>query len=197
MTATRSRPRRRSGLELLDERQRLPDAVEVVAFVGDVDVGPHPDREHDGVELRLELRQPGRVDARAQLELDAEVREQPRLVGQRLVRLAVRRDPVTDEPADLPAIVVHSHLVAARGELAGRRETRPARRRSRRRACRSAASVCAGARRWRRPTRSRSAGARRSRSAGAPRGSARSRFDRAPRRGRRARRFRRGCSRQR
>ena len=41
----------------------------VVAFVGDVDVGSHPDREHDGVELRLELRQPSCVDACAQVEL--------------------------------------------------------------------------------------------------------------------------------
>ena len=57
MTATRLPDGRRlAGLQLLDERQRLPDAVEVVALVGDVDVGAHPDGEHDRVDLRLELR---------------------------------------------------------------------------------------------------------------------------------------------
>ena len=123
MTATR-RPTLGplAGLQPLDERQRLPDAVEIVALVGDVGVGAHSDREDDRVDLRLELLQPRRVDARAQPELDAELREQPRLVRQRLVRLAVRRDREADEPADLLALVVDRHRIAACGELAGRGE---------------------------------------------------------------------------
>ena len=66
------------------------------------------------------LAQPLCVDARAQPELDAELVQQPRLVGQRLVRLAVGRDRVADESADLLALVVHRHRVAACGELASR-----------------------------------------------------------------------------
>ena len=61
--------------------------------------------------------------ARAQPELDTELGEQPRLVRQRLVRLAVRRDREADEASDLLALVVHRHGVAARRELAGCRET--------------------------------------------------------------------------
>ena len=102
---------------MLDERERLPDALEIVALVGHVDVRAHPDGEDDRVDLRLELCQPRRVDARAQPELDAELGQQPRLVRQRLVRLAVRRDPVSDEPADLAALVVDGDGIAARGEL--------------------------------------------------------------------------------
>ena len=47
---------RLAGLQPLDERQRLPDAVEIVALVGDVDVGAQPDGEHDRVDLGLQLR---------------------------------------------------------------------------------------------------------------------------------------------
>ena len=108
---------------MLDEGERLPDAVEIVTLVGDVHVRAHPDREHDRVDFALQLVQPRRVDARAQPELDAEVGEQPCLVGQRLVGLAVWRDPIADEPADLVALVEHRHRVAARRELAGRGQT--------------------------------------------------------------------------
>ena len=96
--------------------------VEVVALVRDVDVRAHSDGEHDRVDLAVELVQARRVDARAEPELDAELGQQPRLVGQRLVRLAVRRDRVADEAADLLALVVDRHGVAARSELAGRGE---------------------------------------------------------------------------
>ncbi len=75
------------------------------------------------VELVLELVHPRGVDARLHDELDAELLEQPRLVGQRLVRLPVGRDGVADEAADLLALVEHGHGVPPGGELARGGET--------------------------------------------------------------------------
>ena len=188
---------RLARLQLLDERQRLPDALEVVALVGDVDVGAQTHGEHDRVDLRFQLLQPRLVDALAEPELDAHVLEQPRLVRQRLVRLAVGRDRVADEATDLLALVVNGDRVAVGRRAHRLRPGPPGRRRSPPPASRSAAPAGAAGRRARRPTRSRSAGARRSRSAAGPRGRGRSRAGRASRPGRRARRSRRGCSRRR
>ena len=114
--------RRLAGLQLLDEGQRFPDPVEVVALVRDVEVRAHSHGEHDRVDLAGELVQARRVDPRAEPELHSEVGQQPCLVGQRLVRLAVRRDRVADEAADLLALVVDRYGVTARSELAGRGE---------------------------------------------------------------------------
>ncbi len=55
-------------------------------------------------------------------KLHSELREQPCFVGQRLVRLPIRRDRVADEPADLRTLVVDGYGVAARGQLSGRSE---------------------------------------------------------------------------
>ena len=111
-----------AGLQPLDERKRLPHALEVVSLVGHVGIGPHSDRDHDRINFGLELLEPGSVDTRVKLELDTELGEQPRLVRQRLIRLAVRRDREADEASDLLALVVDRHGVAARGELTGCRE---------------------------------------------------------------------------
>ena len=114
--------RRLACLQLLDERQRLPDSVQVVAFVRHVEVRAHSDCEHDRVDLGNELLQARRVHSRAEAELHSELGKQPCLVGQRLVRLPIRRDRVADEPADLRTLVVDGHGVASCGELSGRSE---------------------------------------------------------------------------
>ena len=111
-----------SGLQPLDERQRLPDAVEVVAVVRHVEVRAHSHCEHDRVDLGNEFLQARRVHSRAEAELHSELGEQPCFVGQRLVRLPIRRDRVADEPADLRTLVVDGYGVASRGELSGRSE---------------------------------------------------------------------------
>ena len=46
------------ALQPLDEGKRLPDALEVVVVVGHVDVGAHPDREHDRIHVVGELLSP-------------------------------------------------------------------------------------------------------------------------------------------
>ena len=159
---------RLAGLELLDERQRLPDAFEVVAVVGDVGVGAHADGEHDRVEHVLELAQPCGVDARRRAGTR---RRAPRAAAPR--RAAARSTAGTARSrsgrARRPPRARRRRSRRSRARRARRRRRdRPARRRRPRPGCRWAAPARAGARRWRRPTRSRSAGARRSRSAGRP-----------------------------
>ena len=134
-------------------------------------------------------------DPRAEPKLDSELLERARLVGKRVANLPIRGDRVADEPADLLALVEDGDRVAARGELAcageagraGADDDDPSAVRPER--------ASGGVGRARRTNPSRSAGARRSRSAAGPRARGRRRPRTGPRPGRRVRRCRRGCSR--
>ena len=78
-----------AGLDRLDERQRLPDARQVVARVADVGVGAHADGEDDRVASTRRTRAPrGASIAHAELEPDAELRERARLLRQRVAHAA-------------------------------------------------------------------------------------------------------------
>jgi hypothetical protein len=61
-----------------------------------------------------------------ELDPDSELLERARLRRERLALDPVRRDREADEAADLGALVVEGDVVAARGELAGARESRGA-----------------------------------------------------------------------
>ena len=97
------------GLDRLDERQRVPDAVELVAGIADVEVRAEPDREDARVvRSSRALSAHRRVDRVAELETDAEPLEQRRLGRQRIAELAIRSDREAHESADLAARVVHA-----------------------------------------------------------------------------------------
>ena len=73
--------RRRAGLQRLDERQRAPDAVEVVARQERRRVGAHADREHDRVVHAGDREQLRAVDPAAEDELGAQSRDRPASSG--------------------------------------------------------------------------------------------------------------------
>ena len=88
--------RRASGLERLDERQRAPDAVEVLPQEPGGGVGTHPDGEDDRVVRRGECVQLRPVDSSAEDDSRTEPLHEGCLLRQRLVELAVGRDPEAD-----------------------------------------------------------------------------------------------------
>ena len=96
--------RRPSGLDRLDERQRVPDAVRVVAGIAKPSWSARARPRGRPRRRFVSASSCCRLDRVPEPKLDAELAER-RLVGKRIAELAVRSDREADEPADLVALV--------------------------------------------------------------------------------------------